>query len=127
MKNGFTVLELVIVIVILAILATIALPAYNQSREVTYNNQAKADLKLIMNSEKNYYLDMGYYYPSSGSVTNIDAINRNLSIGVPSGSERRWNITVNSAGCGQATRFGGDGRIWHMNITDAEPSSSACP
>ncbi len=128
MKNGLTTLELIIVIVILSVMATLALPAYNRSKEIVYDNQAKADLKIIVSSEKNYKYEMTTYYPSTGSVTDIMAINNNLSLTLSAGNNRIWDYTVKSTGCGQATRYGGDYRNWTMNFTNTTtPISGTCP
>jgi prepilin-type N-terminal cleavage/methylation domain-containing protein len=128
MKNGFTVLEIVIVIVILGLMAALAVPAYNKAKETAFDNQAKSDLKLIISSERNYKYEMTYYYPSSGSVTDINAINNNLSLTLSADNNRIWNYTVKSTGCGQATRYGGDARNWYMNATNTTtPISGTCP
>jgi type IV pilus assembly protein PilE len=129
MKKGFTLLEVMVTIVIIGILGTLALPAYLRSLEITYDNQAKSDLKLLSRAEKGYYLDMtAYYVPSNATQPEINReLNSVLGLSLSGGTDRKWNFTGNAAGCVKATRNGSDSRIWHMNITDMEAYSGACP
>lgn len=129
MKKAFTTAEVLVIMVIISILGTLAMPAYMRSLEMTYDNHAKADLKIVLNAQKVYNIDMNSYFQPSTTdqPAAIFEINDALGLGLSAGTDRKWNYLTDSAGCGEAARFNGDGRTWHMNITDAEPTSGVCP
>jgi general secretion pathway protein G len=63
-KNGFTLVELLVVISILGILATIGLVAFSSAQMRGRDTQRKSDLKQTSNALEIYYNDHGSY-PSS--------------------------------------------------------------
>ena len=80
MKDSFTLLELVIVIVILAILTSIATLQYNKSIIHTHLAKAQHAISLIAEAEKIYQLEVGSYVDvSDGNFDNI------IGSGGPSG------------------------------------------
>lgn len=126
-KKGFTLLELLIVVIIIGILAGLAIPNFGKTKENALDKEAISNLKLIQAAEKWHYLEMTAYYPSSLSESNIDNINNNLKLSL---TTKNWTYTVWSTGCGRATRNGGDGRSWYLTIDDVvgEPDAgTGCP
>ena len=121
-KKGFTLLELLIVVAIIGILASLGFPSYSRAKEKALDKEAKSNLKLIQPAEKGHYLEMNAYYPSSGSESNVTNINNNLHLSL---TTTNWTYTVWSTGCGRATRNGDDGRSWYLTIddVDSEPDS----
>ena len=67
MRRGFTLIELITVIIIIAVLAAIAFPQYARVIERSQGSQAKAGLDMIRKAEAIYYTMNSSY----GSITNI--------------------------------------------------------
>ncbi len=55
-KNGFTLIELIFVIVVIGILASFALPKFNETRESAIINNLKQDISTISNSIKSRHM-----------------------------------------------------------------------
>ena len=60
-KSGFTLVELLIVISIIGILASIGLASFNSSQMKSRDAKRKSDLKQIANALELYYNDKGQY------------------------------------------------------------------
>jgi len=65
--SAFTIVELLIVIVVIAILATISVVAYNGIQSRAYNSQRKNDIAAMIKALELYYVDNGRYPAPTGS------------------------------------------------------------
>ena len=106
-RRGFTLLELLMVVIIIAILATIALPTYLKTAERSRAAEALQNLASIRSSESRY---------KAGSATNVyTGTLTDLDIGVPVGTN--WNFTANNpANYAAATRNDASGREIRINM-----------
>ncbi len=68
-SKGFTLLELLVVVLIIGILATIALPQYKRSVWRSRNIQLKTVAKAVAGAEERYYLSNGRY---TGNFNELD-------------------------------------------------------
>lgn len=118
---GFTLIELMAVVVIFGIVAMLALPRHFRAREQGYDKKAQAALGMIRSAERQHWMENGSYFPASGTETNLNSINGNLSIDLADDGMWTYGIATDAAGEFQAslTRAGGWGyaRSWMINAT----------
>ena len=70
-QKGFTIVELLIVIVVIAILAAITIVAYNGVQQRARDSQRDQNIQTITKALELYYVDNGRY-PAGGGSTNIN-------------------------------------------------------
>ena len=102
-KNGFSLIELVVVVAVLAILSAIAIPSFSDMRKKSIINVAKQNLILIF---KECYL---------ANMVNANATFSDINA---------WNST-NSFGDRSGLGFGGDGFTYDTGINTNDPISSS--
>lgn len=71
-KRGFTLIEIMIVLVIVAILAAIALPAYQSSLRKGRRANAQSAMMDIANKEQQYLLDARSYATGGAALTSLN-------------------------------------------------------
>jgi len=67
-KNGFTIVELIVVVIVIAILAAVTLVAYNGVQENAANASVKADVDNAMSQLATDYQKNGFYPDSQAEV-----------------------------------------------------------
>ena len=70
-KKGFTLLELLVVVLIIGILASIALPQYKKAVGKSKVSQTFIMLKSILQAEERYYLEHASY---TNNLANLDLV-----------------------------------------------------
>jgi prepilin-type N-terminal cleavage/methylation domain-containing protein len=60
-RKGFSLIELLIVVVIIGILAAIAIPKFANTKEKAYIAQMKSDLKNLASAQESYFADKNTY------------------------------------------------------------------
>jgi general secretion pathway protein G len=79
-KKGFTIIELLIVIAVIAILVGIALPRFKGMQDEGRLAQAKGELRTLQSAVESYYIHNNNAYPATGSA----ALETALSTAAPS-------------------------------------------
>lgn len=86
---GWTVLEMMIVVLIIGVLVAVAIPAIAKSRDTARAEQAKADLQILSNAILQLAWDTGKW--PGGADRNV------------SSSDETWDLTTAAAGLLSAT------------------------
>ena len=137
MKKGFTIIEMLIVIVVIAILVGIALPRFRGMQEEGLIAQAKGELRTIQTALESYYIHYSSVYPADGALTNVEGATPNIVSDVPGdpfnvGNDYGYNLSANGnyyvvyskgtdgtsaaiSDAGAVTETGGTSVIWVSN------------
>ncbi|MDH7601011.1 MAG: type II secretion system protein GspG [Armatimonadota bacterium] len=89
-RRGFTLVELLVVIVVLAVLAAIVLPKFMDSSKRSKESALRSDLKLLRNAIGLFYTDTGAYPKTLSDLAATSAPAKGLD---SSGNE----VSINAA------------------------------
>ena len=104
-KKAFTLIEMVIVVVIVGIIASIVLPEYTKAVERNYSKEAKTNLKLIAAAQQQYYMENRHYFPNTQGTTYSDLSGINDVFHLSIQDNRLWLYEVHSVGSSPITQF----------------------
>jgi type IV pilus assembly protein PilE len=97
-KKGFTLMELIVVMIIIGILATVAVSNYTTMMIQGAAKAAQNNLTAIYNAQKNYYFNNNKYCISPNGVCNSSAsVNTTLSLNI---SDNNFTYTCNDNASG---------------------------
>src|SRR3954471_22683225 len=71
-EEGFTLIELMVVVLIIAILLAIAIPTFLGARGKAQDRAAQSNLRNALTAEKTYYTDNHAYTASSPAVASTE-------------------------------------------------------
>ena len=87
-QEGFTLVEILIVVVIIGILAAIAVPTYFNYVERGYASDAKVQMKNILENSKLYYSENDEF------PEDVKLMNEEGYANVPEATLRKWQFTI---------------------------------
>lgn len=83
--EGFTLIELMVVVMIIAVLIAIAIPSFLGFRSSAQDRSAQSEVRNVLLAEKAYWLDNGDYTETAANITAFEpnaVINASPALGV---------------------------------------------
>lgn len=102
-NSGFTLIELMVTIGILAVLAAIAIPAYNGYITTSRQGAARANLEPLRLAEEDYWLDNGTYVAGVWVPTGSKTLETGVLGWRPDGDDDKFDYAVTVSGADNAT------------------------
>ena len=97
MRKGFTIVELLIVIIVVGVLAAFAVPQYIATQKKVLQKEALSNLKLIAAAEKIYKMEMGSYV----ACASASVCNSTLKLSLVTAANATWSyyVTLSAPNC----------------------------
>jgi len=102
-KKGFTLIELVVVIAVIAILTAIAIPAFSNVMSQANASVDAANVRMLKSAGSMYITDPAIANPAGGTELTQVMLASYLDGGVipnKAGTSTKWTVTVNTAATG---------------------------
>ena len=114
-EDGFTLIELMVVVLIIAILIAIAIPTFLGARQKAQDRAAQSDLRNALTAIKTGYVDSENYASAAAQLSSIEpSLTYNTASGAASTGPS--NIVINAADAnnvGMAAKAD-DGTCWEL-------------
>ena len=96
-RKGFTLVEVLIVVIIIGILASIGIPQFSASIEKAKGGEARAGLGHIQTGEKVYYAENEYYTTTQGDL-DITLTQKYWTFSIATPSSTTYTATATRSG-----------------------------
>jgi type IV pilus assembly protein PilA len=102
-EKGFTLVELLVVMLILGLLAAIAIPSFFNQRDKAKDADAKAAARTAQTAMETFGVDNGGKYGTATdtALKNIEPTLTDYTIGLTNLGDKTYTVTVNSEVSGQ--------------------------
>lgn len=98
-EEGFTLIELMVVVMIIAILIAIAVPTFLGARKKAQDSAAKADTKNALQAEGTYFADNETYTATPADLEEIEpSLEYVTAVGGLTGPGHEVYVAINAAG-----------------------------
>ena len=121
-SSGFTMIELLVVIIIIGILLAIAVPSYLGFRARAEKSAAQSNLRAALPAVETYYADNGAY--TGMTLTNLTAIDAGLAKATSAATDGVWIISVGAATYCVQSKKGSS--TYYKNGPSGTVSTTAC-
>src|SRR5437762_6986325 len=96
-EEGFTLIELMVVVLIIAILLAIAIPSFLGARGKAQDRAAQSNVRNALTAEKTYYTDNQVYTTDPTSMQGIEPSLTYLASGTPAQGSKEVLLTKTAA------------------------------
>ncbi|MBI4626208.1 MAG: type II secretion system protein [Verrucomicrobia bacterium] len=116
-RVGFTLVEIMVVVVIIGLLAAMGIPALQRAQRRSQNSRFVSDLRVFAQAFETYALENGSWPPNVGAGVVPAGLSSAIQVSVwtaPTVLKGRWNYDRNIGGIAVAVSLSGS------SVTDAQ-------